>query len=186
MFFWFIAVAVCIVLFVFDSPAFDYRFVAAGAVLPLAEFFLVGSRLLHTLAGSVLLLAAVMAATLGRRLWRRRLLGLPIGTLVFLAAGGVWTHDTLFWWPLLGADGGLGAGGPFFGSSGGGLGDLLPEFNRPFWLLAVMELVGIAVLAWLWQRFELDRPEHRQALLKQGRLPRDRMPLRAPRARRGE
>ncbi len=172
MFFWFIAVAVCIVLFVFDSPAFDYRFVAAGAVLPLAEAFIAGSRLLHTLTGSVVLLAAVMAATLGRRLWRRRLLGLPIGTLVFLVAGGVWINQTLFWWPLLGADDG--AGGPFFGS-GPDLGSLFPAYDRPFWVLAALELVGIAVLAWLWQRFELDRPEHRQALLAQGRLPRDRM-----------
>ena len=37
MFFWFLACGVLVVLFVFDSPAVDYRFVAAGSVLPVAE-----------------------------------------------------------------------------------------------------------------------------------------------------
>ena len=37
MFFWFVAAAVLLVLFVFDSPAVDYRWVAFGGVLPLAE-----------------------------------------------------------------------------------------------------------------------------------------------------
>ena len=36
MFFWFVAAAVLLVLFVFDSPAVDYRWVAFGGVLPLA------------------------------------------------------------------------------------------------------------------------------------------------------
>ncbi len=36
---WFVATAVLAVFFVFDSPAVDHRFVAAGAVLPLLEIF---------------------------------------------------------------------------------------------------------------------------------------------------
>ena len=39
MFFWFVAAAVLLVLFVFDSPAVDYRWVAFGGVLPHAEAF---------------------------------------------------------------------------------------------------------------------------------------------------
>lgn len=172
MLFWFVAVAVCTVLLIFDSPAVDYRFVAAGGVLPLAEAVVVGSRLLHTLAGSVLLLSVVMGATVGHRLVRRRWLGVPIGTLVFLAAGGVWTRAELFWWPLMGFDAGaLGAYGAFFGT-GAGTGDVsLPEFQRPGAVLAAMELVGIAVLVWIWQRFDLSDPEHLRRLARTGRLP---------------
>ena len=49
MFFWFVAAAVLLVLFVFDSPAVDYRWVAFGGVLPLAEAFTGRPWILHTL-----------------------------------------------------------------------------------------------------------------------------------------
>jgi len=176
MLFWFVAVAVCTVLLVFDSPAVDYRFVAAGGVLPLAEAFIVGSRLMHTLAGSVLLLSVVMGATVGHRLVRRRWLGLPIGTLVFLVAGGVWTRAELFWWPLMGFESGaFGAYGAFFGSWASSGDVSLPEFQRPPAVLLATELIGIAALVWLWQRFDLSDPEHRRRLARTGRLPKDRL-----------
>ena len=159
MFFWFVAAAVLVVLFVFDSPAIDYRFVALGGVLPLVETITGRPLLLHTLLGAVLLLTVVMAATVGRRLLRRRLLGVPIGAFVFLVAAGTWTRTELFWWPVAGVDGI--ARPP------------VPEFDRPLGVLLALELAGVAGLAWVVWRFELRRPEHRRELFATGRLPRE-------------
>ena len=160
MFFWFAACGVVAVALVFGSSGVDYRVVALGSVLPLAENLTGSPWVLHTLAGSVVLLTAVMLVTAGRgrRLLRRRWIGLPIGTLVFLVASGAWLRTALFWWPV-GGSGGVGQGGP-------------PEFDRPVAVLLLLELAGIAALAWTAHRFGLSDPERRQALLKSGRLTR--------------
>ncbi len=158
MFFFFVAAAVLAVLFVFDSPAIDYRFVALGGVLPLAEALTGRPLFLHTLLGSVALMSLVMAVTVGRRIVRRRLLGIPIGTFVFLVAAGTWTRRDLFWWPVGGLDGI--AERP------------LPEFDRAPVVLVLLELAGVAGLVWLVRRFDLTRPEHRDELRRTGRLPR--------------
>jgi hypothetical protein len=158
VFFFFVAAAVLTVLFVFDSPAIDYRYVALGGVLPLVEAFTGRPLILHTLIGSVGLMAVVMAATVGRRVLRRRLLGVPIGTFIFLVAAGSWTRSSLFWWPAAGLSGI--AERP------------VPEFDRAPVVLVVLELAGIAALVWLVQRFELRRPDHLAELRRTGRLPR--------------
>ncbi len=72
MFFWFVATVFLAVLFIFDSPAIDYRFVVLGGLLPLIEVPFGAPLILHTLLGSVVLLGLVMAATVGRRIRRRR------------------------------------------------------------------------------------------------------------------
>ncbi|MDE0067505.1 MAG: hypothetical protein OXN44_11625 [Acidimicrobiaceae bacterium] len=159
MFAFFVAVAVIGVLIVFDSPAIDYRFVAGGAVLPLVEATTGRPLVLHTLTGSVTLLVLVMGLTVGSRLLRRRLLGVPIGTFVFLAASGAWTRTELFWWPFAGLDGIAAAP--------------LPEFDRPPAILVLLELLGICAIVWLIRRFELAQPENRRTLLSSGRLPRE-------------
>lgn len=158
MFFFFIAAAVLAVLFVFDSPAIDYRFVALGGVLPLMEALTGRPLVLHTLLGSVGLMTLVMALTVGRRILRRRLLGIPIGTFVFLVAAGTWTRRDLFWWPVGGLDGI--AERP------------LPEFDRAPVVLVLLELAGIAALVWMVRRFDLTRADHRDDLRRTGRLPR--------------
>lgn len=158
MFFFFVAAAVLGVFFVFDSPAIDYRFVALGGVLPLVEAVSGRPLVLHTLLGSVGLMALVMAATVGRRILRRRLLGVPIGTFVFLVAAGAWTRTELFWWPVGGLDGI--AARP------------LPEFDRAPVVLVLLELAGVAGLLWMVRRFDLTRPEHLAELRRSGRLPR--------------
>ena len=160
MFFWFLACGVLVVLFVFDSPAVDYRFVAAGSVLPVAETATGAPWLLHTLLGAAALLVAVMAATAGRgrRLARRRWLGVPIGVLVFLAASGSWSRAALFWWPLGGA-GGVGQGPP-------------PELDRPLGVILALEAAGLLALAWLVTSRGLASRRGLRALLATGRLPR--------------
>ena len=159
MFVFFVAVAVIGVLVVFDSPAIDYRYVAFGGVLPLIEGATGRPLILHTLVGSVGLLSLVMALTIGSRIVRRRLLGVPIGTFVFLVASGAWTRTELFWWPVAGLDGIAVAP--------------LPEFDRPLVVLVLLELVGIAAVVWLVRRFELMQPQNRRTLLSSGRLPRE-------------
>jgi len=159
MFFWFVASAVLVVLFVFDSPAADYRFVALGAVLPLVEAISGRPLVLHTLLGSVGLLSLVMMATPGRRILRRQLLGMPIGSFVFLVVSGAWTRTGLFWWPMAGVD--EIARGP------------LPEFDRPFALLVVMEILGVGSMLWLISRLRLRELENRRRLIHTGRFPKE-------------
>lgn len=159
LFFWFVASAVMMVLFVFDSPAADYRFVAVGSVLPLVEDLTGRPLLLHTLLGPVALMALIMLVTRNRRILRRQLLGVPIGSFVFLVVAGVWTRTSLFWWPVAGVD--AIARGP------------LPEFDRPVGLLVVMEAVGLAALVWLVFRLRLLDDENGKRLLQTGRFPRE-------------
>lgn len=160
MFFWFAACGVVAVALVFGSSGVDYRVVALGSVLPLAENLTGSPWVLHTLAGSAGLLVGVMAATAGRgrRLRRRRWIGLPIGTLMFLAASGSWSRTALFWWPF-GGSGGVGHGPP-------------PELDWPLALMVALELAGIAALAWTARRYGLSDPDRRRAFLATGRLTR--------------
>lgn len=160
MFLWFPACAVVAVALVFGSRGVDYRIVALGSMLPLAENVSGSPWVLHTLAGSVVLLVAVMALTAGRghRLRRRRWIGLPIGALVFLVASGSWSRTALFWWPV-GGSGGAGHGVP-------------PEFERPLAVLITFELAGIAALVWTARRFGLSDPRRRRTFLTTGRLAR--------------
>lgn len=158
MLLWFVATAVCAVYFVFDSPAVDYRFVAAGGVLPLIEAVTGAPLVLHTLLGSVAGMTIVMAATRGRRILRRQLLGIPIGTFIFLVASTSWTRTELFWWPVAGLDGI--AAPP------------LPEYDHPVAIMVLLELAGITMLVWMVRRLHLMRPQNRAELLRTGRLPR--------------
>jgi hypothetical protein len=156
MFLWFLGLSWLLVLVVFQSPALDYRMVMAGSVLALLDGVTGGPWVLHTLVGSVAALAVVMLATRGHRLVRRRWLGLPIGMFVHLLLDGVWTSQHLFWWP-------------FFGSSFGA--DSLPELSRFPWAV-VMELVGLAGLAFGWNRCGFADPARRRRFLRTGQLDR--------------
>ncbi len=158
MFFWFVACSVVMVSLVFDSSGVDYRFVALGSVLPLVENLTGSPWLLHTLAASVAALLGVMLFTArrGAKLRRRRWIGLPIGMMVFLAAGGVWSHTALFWWPFSGIDA-LGQGAS-------------PEYDRPLVVLIGLELLGLLALLWIARRHGLSDPQRRQVLYYSGRL----------------
>lgn len=153
MFLWFVGGSVLLVLLVFQSPAIDYRMVALGSVLPVAELVFGGPRLLHTLLGAVLVLAVVMAATRRRRLLRRQLLGIPIGLFLHLVLDGVWIRSSLFWWPFRG-----------FAFEG-----RLPEVSRGLWSVA-LELVGAAILVFLWRSCGLADAARRERFLKTGQL----------------
>ena len=152
---WFVGLSVALVWLVFQSPALDGRVVAAGALLPWLDGLTGGASVLHTLVGSVALLAVVMLATRRRRLLRRRLLGIPIGTFLHLVLDGAWTDAELFWWPFLGGD---------------ALGDELPELARSAGAVVAMELAGVAAAVWTWRAFGLGDRARRDDLVRTGRL----------------
>lgn len=163
MFVWFVAGSAAVVWTVFRSPAVDYRVVALGSVLALVEVpFGVGP--FQTLALSVVALTAVMAATVGRRLQRRRWLGLPIGMFLHLLLGASWANGTTFWWPL----------------GGWGFGDhRAPVVAHGIWSV-VLELAGVLIAVWLWTEWGLDDPARRRRLWATGQLDRAFVRTRAP------
>lgn len=166
MFFWFAGVAFVLVWTIFKDTAIDYRLVMAGALLPDAvDGATGGAEVLHTLLASVGLLVAVMLGTRGRRRLRRRLLALPIGTFCHLLLDATWARTATFWWPAFGLR---------FRSEG------LPSLQRPWALLALQELAGLAALAWGWHRFRLAEADRRRQFVRSGRLGRDLLDPPAP------
>ncbi|MDQ3145705.1 MAG: hypothetical protein M3R01_02015 [Actinomycetota bacterium] len=161
MLFWFAGLAFLAAWVVFRDPALDHRLIVAGALLPdLVDAPTGGVWLGHTVAGSVLLLAAVMILTRGRRGLRRQLLALPIGTLLHLVLDGAWADTDVFWWPAFGFG---------FGSSG------VPALERGLANLP-LEVVGLGVAVWAWRRFRLTEAGRRRQFLRTGRLGRDLVP----------
>jgi membrane-bound metal-dependent hydrolase YbcI (DUF457 family) len=166
---WFAGMSFVLVWTVFKDTAIDYRLVMLGALLPdLIDVWFGGARVLHTLAFSVALLVLVMVGTRGRRLQRRRMLAIPIGTFCHLVLDAVWTRAHTFWWPFLGT--------AFDGASG------LPSLGRPTAVLVVLELAGAAALWWAWSRFRLSEPGRRATFVRTGRLGRDLAPGPLPHA----
>ena len=163
MFFWFIGPSVLIVWAVFGSPAADYRLVALGSVIPLAELPLGGPRLLHSLTGAALALALVMLGARGNRLRQRQLLGIPIGMLLHLVLDGAWADTHAFWWPFLGFE---------WSTSD------LPELGRALPLTLLLEAIGLAACWWGYRRFRLAEPDRRTVFLQTGRVGRDITPPR--------
>lgn len=155
MLLWFLGVGVLMVWVVFQSPALDVRMVAVGLLLPWLDVLTGGAFVLHTLVGSVALLAVVMLATRGSRVARRQWLGVPIGTFLHLVLDATWSRTALFWWPFGGA---------------GAFDAQLPELERSALVAVAMELAGAAALWWAWRGFGLDDPDRRDELRTSGRL----------------
>jgi len=155
VFIWFAVMSMVLTFVVFQSPAIDYRLVAFGAVLPAAEFPF-GNGPLHSLAAPTAVLVVVMLATSGRRLVRRRWLGLPIGMYLHLVLDLSWTRAEVFWWPVMGARISW---------------ETAPVFDRGLWSL-LMEGVAILVGVWAFRRAGLEDPELRRRFLQTGQLDR--------------
>lgn len=156
---WFAGFSVLLAWLIFRDPAFDYRLVAVGALLPdLIDAPLGGSRMMHAVATAVLILVVVMIATRGRRVLRRRLLAIPIGLFLHLVLDGAWVDSEVFWWP----------------ASGFSFGDIpLPAEQRGIALLLMQEFAGALALGWCVQRFGLLERGELQRFLRTGRLNRE-------------
>jgi hypothetical protein len=153
--FWFVGTAVVTIWFVFTDPAFDYRLLVVGSVLPAAvDAAFGGARVLHSLTFSVVLLAVLMLATPGRKPIRRMLLGLPLGTLLHLVFTGAWMDSRVFWWPLLGVS--------FDDASH-------PVAARGWWNVA-FEVAGLALCWWIYRAAGLADPQRRAWFRRTGQL----------------
>ena len=140
---------------VFQSPGLDFRLVAVGALLPLALDAPFGTQsYAHTLLSAVVVLVVAMACTTGRgrRLRRRRVLGLPIGWFTGLVLSGAWAHKEVFWWPA-------------FGWSRPSA-----PLLAPWPVVIVEEVLGAAAAWWAWSRFALADPARRRRFWRTGRL----------------
>lgn len=155
MFLWFIGGTVAMVWVVFHSTRLDYRLLAVGAVLPVADLVTGRDLYLHTLAAPIIVLAVVMFATRTSRVARRRWLCIPIGMFCHLVLDGVWTRNELFWWPAFGI--GLPHEPSLVAARGLGID-------------VVLEVVGAGILVWAWRRFELADPARRERLIRTGTL----------------
>jgi hypothetical protein len=155
MLLWFVFGAIFGVWNVFQSPGLDFRLIAAGALLPEVIDLPFGAQAYaHTLLAATLVLIATMLATTGRgrRLRRRRALGLAIGWFAGLVLSAAWTHKEVFWWPAFGASRPDAA---LFGT----------------WpVVTVEELLGAAAAWWTWSRFGLRDATRRRDFLRRGRL----------------
>jgi hypothetical protein len=158
MFLWFVCLSIAGVFVIFRDAAMDYRLVALGALLadPIDLVLRSGMGPLHSVTVTVGLLVVVMVATIGRRLLRRRLLGLVIGVFAHLVLDGAWLVTKAFWWPV------AGVGGT----------NRLPAIERGWMIVVGQELVGFGVGVWLWRRFKLHTPARRALFLKTGRIDR--------------
>lgn len=155
MILWFTAGAVFVVWNVFQSPGLDFRLVALGSLLPLLVDAPFGHRTpTHSLLAAVAVLVVVMAATAGRgrRLLRRRMLGLPIGWFCGLVLSGSWADKELFWWPAFGIH------VPHT--------DLLPGVG----VVLAEEVLGLLAVVWAWRRFGLADAARRRLLCRSGRV----------------
>lgn len=155
MFIWFAVMAMVLTFVVFQSPAIDYRLVALGAVIPLVEVPW-GNGPLHSLAAPTLVLALVMVSTIGRRLVRRRWLGVPIGMYLHLVLDLSWTRAEVFWWPVTGI---------------GIDWETAPVIERWPWSL-LMEGVALLVGWWAYRRAGLEDTELRRRFVRTGQLDR--------------
>lgn len=155
MLFWYAAGSVFAVWNVFQSAGLDFRAVAVGSLLPLAiDIPSAHQAYGHALLAPVAALLVVMLFTSGRgrRLLRRKVIGLPIGWFCGLALSGAFASQRVFWWPG-------------FGRSFGHVA-LLPAVP----VVVLEELLGIVAAVWIWNRFGLRDPSRRRALVRRGRL----------------
>jgi hypothetical protein len=152
--FWFVGTSVATIWFVFRDPRFDYRLLVVGSVAPPAvDVWFGDARVLHSLAFSVGLLGVVMVATVGRQALRRTLLGLPLGTLLHLVYTGAWADTSTFWWPF-----------------SGGFGDARVPIAARGWWNVLLELAGLAILAWVVRAAGLADATRRRHAWRTGQL----------------
>ncbi len=156
MLLWFVATAWLAVWIVLHDRTFDYRLLAAGALLPdIIDGLTGGIGVMHSVVTSIGLLVAVILVTFGRRPIRRRLLAIPFGTFLHLVFDGAFNNTKAFWWPIAG---------------GAGDNRSLPSFERGV-VSVGLELIGAVILWWWWKRFALAVPDHRAAFWRDGHLP---------------
>lgn len=155
MFFWFLGTAFVAVWFVFRDDRFDYRVLALGALLPdVVDGVTGGVWVMHSVVAGVVAMVVVMAVARRGSVRRRRWLALPIGMMLHLVFDGAFNSTETFWWPF--------AGFEFAQES-------IPSLQRMPINIA-LELIGLALLGWLWKSNQLSIPANRARFISTGRL----------------
>ena len=103
---------------------------------------------------SVVVLIAVMLLTIGHRVRRKMLLGIPIGMFLHLIYDGAFANTSVFWWPFTGLS--------FDGSE-------LPVVERG-WNNVFFEIIGLGLCVFIWRHFTLGQSTSRREFIKTGRL----------------
>lgn len=155
MLLWFLGTSFLAVWFVFRDDKFDYRVLALGALLPdIIDIPTGGAWVMHSVVASVAVLAAVMAVARRGSVRRRRWLALPIGMMMHLVFDGAFNNTRIFWWPF--------AGTSFDGAP-------VPSLDRMA-INVVLEIIGAALLVWMWRTNEMSQRANRQRFMMSGRL----------------
>lgn len=177
MIFWHMGVTAALILVTLGVRRIDYRVVLLGAILPdlidkpigrvlFEEQFQTGRLVGHTLLFVTVLLLGIQLTLRGET--ARRWFILPIAALIHLALDGMWNDPITLFWPL-------------FSTS------FPTDPTGSYWLEAVlraltdlrvigMELVGLALLAFMWKAFGLQDLSRRQDFIRKGRLSQRRLP----------
>lgn len=171
MIFWHLGLTVALIFVTLGVRRIDYRVVLIGAVLPdlidkpigqifFHEQFQTGRLYGHTLLFVTVLLLGIQLTLRGER--ARRWFILPIAALIHLALDGMWSEPVTLFWPLFSTS------FPVDPESG----YLWEALLRPFTDLqvAVMELVGLALLAFMARAVGLQDKARRRDFVRNGRL----------------
>lgn len=132
MLLWFVGTSVATVWIVFRDPAFKFRLVVLGALLPDVIDGVSGARIAHSVVSVVAAMTVVMAATFGRKPVRKAWLAVVIGLFLHLVFDFAFANTQMFWWPIGGFD---------------FVDDALPVVSRGWWN-APLELVGALLAVW--------------------------------------
>lgn len=170
MILWHVGTTLVILWFVFrGNPRLDYRYAIAGSLLPdvldkpvgrvfFRDQFDTGHLWGHTLLVNVVFFA-VLFFLRGRR--KRKLVLVPIASLLHLAEDGMWNQARVFWWPLFGtAFPREPIAGPWW--------EFLDPVRQP-WTVAG-EAVGAILLLWLFAAHGILNREGLLAFLRTGHL----------------
>lgn len=171
MIFWHLGVTAALIFVTLGVRRIDYRVVLLGAILPdlidkpigriwFEEEFQTGRLFGHTLLFVTLLLLGIQLVLRGET--ARRWFILPIAALIHLALDGMWSDPINLFWPLFSTS------FPPDPSAGYWMDALLRTVTDP--RVAAMELVGLALLAFMGKAFGLQDRELRREFLRRGIL----------------
>jgi len=163
---WHTGATLAILWFVFrGSTRLDYRLAMLGSILPDLVDKPVGRVLFrdqldsgrlwgHSLLVNVLFFS-VLFFMRGRG--KRRLVLVPVGSLLHLALDGVWAQPRVFWWPLFGWE------MPAHPIEGGWLVYLQPQ-------ILLLEALGAGLLLWMFAAHGMLNREGLRAFVRTGHL----------------
>ncbi len=160
MFLWFVVFSILGVYFVFRDEQMDYRLVAVGSLVPDLVDGVIrrGIGPLHSVVVAVVVLFGVVAATVGRRSARKRLLAIPIGVFAHQVLDASWAATNAFWWPVKGL----------------GFAGRLPVIQHGLAVGLIEEMLAVLVGVAMWRSFGLDNSARRGRFLATGHLPQQR------------